>query len=349
MIETMRWEGDRLLLLDQRLLPKTIEFVECLTAEAVSEAITAMVVRGAPAIGVAAAYGVVLAVKACQNVGAIQDNEFQDRITRLRNSRPTAVNLMWAVDRMIAVIGRTQKIQLEDLVEICDAEARLIEQEDVNVNRAIGGFGASVCTHHQRILTYCNAGALATAGYGTALGVVRSASERYDDVSVFACETRPYLQGSRLTSWELMQDSIPVTLIADNMVGYAMSKSLIDIVVVGTDRVTSNGDVANKIGTYQVAIIAKRHGVPFYVATPTSTIDFNLSSGTDIPIEQRPSHEVTGYGSEQFAPNGINVLNPAFDVTPAELVTGLITEYGIVNPCSEALQELKRKISRQVM
>ena len=302
-VEPIRWLGDRLELLDQRLLPEKTSYIACRTADEVAAAIRNMVVRGAPAIGCAAAFGVVL--------GKGSKEAFEV----LGKSRPTAVNLFWALERM-------RKAQ--DL----EAEACAIFEEDLAANRAIGRNGAELIPARARILTCCNTGALATAGYGTALGVVRSSREK--EVSVIACETRPYLQGARLTAWECVQEGIPCTLITDNMAGYLMSRGEVDVVLVGADRIAANGDVANKIGTYPLAVIARRHGIPFYVAAPLSTFDPNVAEGSQIPIEERPAEEVTGYRGTRWAPQGIAVRNPAFDVTPAELVSGIICEKGVV-------------------
>ena len=312
-VEPIRWRRDRLELLDQRLLPDKKVYVVCRTAEQVAKAIRDMVVRGAPAIGVAAAFGVVL------GKGSPRAYEV------LRASRPTAVNLFWALARM-------QKAG--DL----EAEARAIYAEDVAVNRALGERGAELIPERARVMTHCNTGALATAGHGTALGVVRSAKSK--KVSVIACETRPYLQGARLTAWECLQEGIPCTLITDNMAGHLMSRGEVDVVIVGADRIAANGDVANKIGTYALAVMAKRHGIPFYVAAPLSTFDPNIPDGSHIPIEERPAVEVLGYGKLRWAPKGVQVRNPAFDVTPAELITGIICEKGVVAAEPEAIRRL---------
>jgi len=302
-VEPIRWKGDRLELLDQRLLPDKLVYVTCRSAAEVAAAIRDMVVRGAPAIGCAAAFGVVLS-------GASPES-----FSVLAASRPTAVNLFWALERM-------KKAQ--DL----EAEAKAIFDEDLAGNRAMGKHGAALIPERARILTYCNTGALATSGHGTALGVIRSSKEK--NVSVIACETRPYLQGARLTAWECVQEGIPCTLIADNMAGYLMSRGEVDLAIVGADRIAANGDVANKIGTYTVAVLAKRHGIPFYVAAPLSTFDPKIPDGSHIRIEERAADELTGYRGVRWAPEGIAVRNPAFDVTPAELVTAIICERGVV-------------------
>jgi methylthioribose-1-phosphate isomerase len=300
-----------------------------------------MVVRGAPAIGCAAAYGVALAALKLQDVN---DDEFAkgmgEAFEVLAQSRPTAVNLFWAIDRMKSVMNNAQG-SVREIANILLEEAHDIKREDIEINRAMGKNGAELLNDGARVLTHCNAGALATAGHGTALGVFRSAVEAGKKIYVIADETRPFLQGARLTAWEMVQENIPVTLITDNMSGHLMSHGEIDAIVVGTDRVAGNGDVANKIGTYMVAVLANRHNIPFYVACPLSTIDRSIASGKDIPIEERPIEEVTGYRDCQWAAQGVEVRNPAFDVTPAELVTGLITEKGVVlNPTTEKINKL---------
>ncbi len=300
-IEPIRWKGDRLELLDQRLLPERSEYVSCRTAEEVAKAIKDMVVRGAPAIGCAAAFGIAL-------------NGSEESFSRLAASRPTAVNLFWALERMRKARDRV-------------AEAIAIFEEDLAANRAMGEHGAKLIGANARVMTYCNAGALATSGYGTALGVIRSAKSK--GVSVIACETRPYLQGARLTAWECVQEGIPCTLITDNMAGHLMATGQVDAVIVGADRIAANGDAANKIGTYMVAVLARRHGLPFYVAAPSSTFDLAIADGTKIPIEERPPQEVTGHRGLRWAPEGVNVRNPAFDVTPAELISAIICEKGV--------------------
>lgn len=330
-IETLRWKNGCLEMIDQRVLPASFEYIVYDSAESVAEGIRSMVVRGAPAIGCAAAYGVALeALKLKETTG----EEFQKGMDRafdvLAESRPTAVNLFWALKRMKNKMSSSNDVVQSTLVDILLDEAHEVLAEDIRINRTMGEFGAAVLPDGARVLTHCNAGALATAGHGTALGVIRSAVEAGKKISVIADETRPFLQGARLTAWEMVQEKIPVTLITDNMAGHLMSKGEVDVVVVGTDRVAANGDVANKIGTYMVAVLAKRHNIPFYVACPLSTIDRSIVTGEDIPIEERPSNEVTGYRECQWAAEGVNVQNPAFDVTPAELVTALITEKGLV-------------------
>jgi methylthioribose-1-phosphate isomerase len=304
-IEPIRWKGDRLELLDQRMLPDKTTYVTCRTAAQVADAIRDMVVRGAPAIGCAAAFGVVLG------------GSTKESFDVLAKSRPTAVNLFWALERMKSAKNP-------------EAEAQAIFEEDLAANRAIGRHGAELIPAGARVLTYCNTGALATSGHGTALGVLRTAFEQKKGISVVACETRPYLQGARLTAWECVQEGIPCTLVTDNMAGYLMSKGEVDAVIVGADRIAANGDTANKIGTYMVAVLAKRHGLPFYVAAPLSTFDPKIADGSAIVIEERDAGEVTGYRGVRWAPEGVKVRNPAFDVTPAELITGIICEKGVI-------------------
>ena len=340
-IETLRWNKDCLEMIDQRILPAEFKYISYTTANQVADGIRDIVVRGAPAIGCAAAYGVALAALNLQDTDSDKfDRGMGDAFLVLAQSRPTAVNLFWAIDRMRNKMNESQG-SLKEIASVLLDEAHEIKREDIEINRAIGSNGAELLADGARVLTHCNAGALATAGHGTALGVFRSAVESGKKISVIADETRPFLQGARLTAWEMVQENIPVTLIADNMSGHLMSHSEIDAVVVGTDRVAANGDVANKIGTYMVAVLAKRHNIPFYVACPLSTIDRSIASGKDIPIEERPVEEVTGYRNCQWAAQGVKVRNPAFDVTPVELVTGLITEKGVVlNPNKDKIENL---------
>lgn len=330
-IETLRWKDGCLEMIDQRILPASFEYIKYDSAASVADGIRSMVVRGAPAIGCAAAYGVALeALK----LRATKESDFKKGMDKafkvLAESRPTAVNLFWAIKRMQEKISNSNTTSPSELADILLTEAHEVLAEDIRINRTMGEFGAALLPDGARVLTHCNAGALATAGHGTALGVIRSAVEAGKKISVIADETRPFLQGARLTAWEMVQEKIPVTLISDNMAGHLMSLGEVDAVVVGTDRVAANGDVANKIGTYMVAVLAKRHNIPFYVACPLSTIDLSITTGSDIPIEERPIEEVTGFRECQWAAEGVNVRNPAFDVTPAELVSGLITEKGIV-------------------
>ena len=341
-IETLRWVDNHLEMIDQRILPEKFIYISYNDAKSVAEGIKSMVIRGAPAIGCAAAYGVALeAIK----LKDLNKNEFFEGLDSgcrtLLESRPTAINLFWAVNRMQEIIQNSKKVGSNELSNILLDEAHKILEDDIKINRKMGSFGAELLPKRANVLTHCNAGALATAGHGTALGVIRSAVENGKDISVIADETRPFLQGARLTAWEMVQEGIPVTLISDNMSGHMMSHGEIDAIVVGTDRVAGNGDVANKIGTYMVAVLAKRHDIPFYVACPLSTIDRSIQSGADIPIEERPKSEVTGYQNTQWAAKGISVRNPAFDVTPAELVTGIITEKGVIlNPNKDKIDSL---------
>ncbi len=318
MVETIEWTDRGVVMIDQTKLPREQVFVTCRTYEEVAEAIRSMVIRGAPAIGVAAAMGVAL--------GAQQGADFETVCTTLAATRPTAVNLFWAIDRMRRVNA------LGGGVPRLIAEAKLVREEDIAICRAIGKNGATLVPDQKTVLTHCNAGALATAGYGTALGVIRAAWESGKKIDVFADETRPFLQGSRLTAWELQQDGIPTSIITDNMAGHFLRSGRIGCVVVGADRIAANGDVANKIGTYPLAVLAKENGVPFYVAAPVSTFDLTLADGEQIPIEQRASGEVTHVFGVPIAPENIGVQNPAFDVTPARYITAIITERGVVRP-----------------
>lgn len=341
-VETLRWCDDHLEMIDQRVLPAEFRYLRYDSAEAVAQGIREMVVRGAPAIGCAAAYGVALEALRQRDASTA---DFTGRMERafevLAASRPTAVNLFWALAR---IRTRWQSLASQSVPAQADAllaEAHEILAEDIRVNRAMGEHGAALLADGARVLTHCNAGALATAGHGTALGVIRSAVEAGKRISVVADETRPFLQGARLTAWEMVQERIPVTLITDNMAGFMMSRGEIDAVIVGTDRVAANGDVANKIGTYMVAVLAQRHCIPFYVACPISTIDMSIADGAAIPIEERAHREVTGFRDLQWAADGVLVRNPAFDVTPAELVTALITERGVIHrPNRERLAAL---------
>lgn len=330
-IQALRWKGSVLEIIDQRLLPDSLVYCECDSAAAVAQAIRTMAVRGAPAIGCAAAYGIALEAARLRHLGkeafvAAMDEGF----SLLANSRPTAVNLFWALQRMRSILDVAGADSPNRIADRMLATASEIHADDIRINRAIGAFGAEMLRDSDTVLTHCNAGALATGGHGTALGVVRSAVEAGKRISVIAGETRPFLQGARLTAWEMVQDNIPVTLITDSMVGHLMAKGEIDAVVVGTDRVAANGDVANKIGTYTIAVLAQRHAIPFYVACPLSSIDLGTDNGGEIPIEERGAEEVTGYRGIRWAPEGVSVRNPSFDVTPAELVTGLITERGVL-------------------
>ena len=342
MLPTIDWQSDGVVMVDQRKLPAREIYVTCRTANEVARAIKTMVIRGAPAIGVAAAMGIALGASRSKATGTKQlATEFQKTCDMMATTRPTAVNLFWAIDRMkrtFAAVAHAGGSVEEISARLVD-EARRIHDEDVASCRAMGAFGAAVVPQAARILTHCNAGALATAGFGTALGVIRAAAEGGKVQEVFADETRPFLQGARLTAWELVRDGIPTTVITDSMAGALMRQEEIDFIVVGADRIAANGDVANKIGTYTVAVLAREHGIPFYVAAPLSTIDLSTPDGTAIPIEERSAREVTHVGPTQIAPAGAKVRHPAFDVTPARLVTGIITERGILRaPYGESLR-----------
>lgn len=330
-VEPLRWAGNHLELLDQRLLPLEESYLVLRDAHSTAQAIRAMVVRGAPAIGVTAAYGIALEAQVLAHSGCPVDaSTLATAFDVLARSRPTAVNLAWALDRMREVL--VEPARPGDAAAALLARARRLHGDDIADNRRLGAHGAELLPEHCRILTHCNAGALATCGYGTALGVVRAAVETGKRVSVLANETRPFLQGARLTAWELARDSIPVTIISDGMSGHLMAQGEIDAVIVGADRVAANGDVANKIGTYMVAVLAQRHGIPFYVACPCSTIDGATEAGDGIPIEERDAAEVLGWGAQRWAPPGVAARHPAFDITPAGLVTALITEAGVLRP-----------------
>jgi len=330
-IETLRWINNKLEMIDQRILPASFKYLSYDSAVTVAEGIRSMVVRGAPVIGVAAAYGVALEALKLQSLVTSDFNSGMEAgFTVLAESRPTAVNLFWGLKRMRMVWGSVKDQSNTAVAQRLLDEAHEILAEDIRINRAMGDFGAELLPDGACVLTHCNAGALATAGWGTALGVFRSAVAAGKKISVIADETRPFLQGARLTAWEMLQEKIPVTLITDNMAGFMMASGEVDAVVVGTDRVASNGDVANKIGTYMVAVLARRHNIPFYVACPLSTIDMSIASGADIPIEERSVDEVKGFRDYHWAAKGVSIRNPSFDVTPAELVTALITEKGVV-------------------
>ena len=335
MLPTIAWEDGEVVMVDQRKLPTQEIYVRCKTANDVARAIKTMVIRGAPAIGVAAAMGIALGMRKNTAKGTRQfAADFQATCDQMAATRPTAVNLFWAIDRMKRAFAESAHAGASagEIAARLETEARRIHDEDVASCRAMGANGAEVVPDHARILTHCNAGALATAGYGTALGVIRAAAEQGKTVEVFADETRPFLQGARLTAWELLRDGIKTTVITDNMAGAMMHQGLVDLVVVGADRIAANGDVANKIGTYTVAILAREHGIPFYVAAPFSTIDLATPNGSRIPIEERPAREVTHVGSTQVTPIGAEIRNPAFDVTPAKYIAGIITERGVLRP-----------------
>lgn len=337
MVETIQWKDDAVVLIDQTRLPLEEKYVTCRTFEEVASAIRGMVIRGAPAIGVAAAMGVALGVLRAPEDGL--DAYFQKVCDTLAATRPTAVNLFWAIERMRRLYQRLRGKPLGEIRRWLVEEAQLIREEDIAICRAIGLNGAPLVPDARTVLTHCNAGALATAGYGTALGVIRAAIETGKQVDVFADETRPFLQGARLTVWELQQDGIPTTLITDNMAGHFLKSGRIGCVVVGADRIAANGDVANKVGTYGLAVLARENGVPFFVAAPVSTLDLTLASGDQIPIEQRSAAEVTHVFGQPVAPPGTAVENPAFDVTPARYVTAIITERGVARaPYEESLR-----------
>ncbi len=340
MFNTVEWKEGAVRLLDQTKLPTEVVYVDCKEVETVARGIKELWVRGAPAIGITAAYGVALAA---QKIAAPSFDDFYRQLLPscdlLAATRPTAVNLFWAIERMKTTAQSRRNETPDALKKILLEEAHTILREDIEMNHAIGRFGAALIPQGAGVLTHCNAGALATGGYGTALGVIRRAWEEQKNISVFADETRPVLQGARLTAWELVQDRIPVTLITDNMAGFFMKQGKIDCCVVGADRIAANGDTANKIGTYSVAILAKEHRLPFYVAAPTSTIDFSIASGDQIPIEERNPVEVTHLGGKQIAATGVNIANPAFDVTPARYITAIITEKGAFKP--EEIVKLK--------
>jgi len=345
MIKTVEWTNEGIRMIDQRLLPTEEKYLILRSWEEVAEAIKKMVVRGAPAIGVSAAMG--LALGASQSVGmsvADLEDDFTYMCQVMGETRPTAVNLFWAIERMRDRFNREKgnTKSVEEIKASLVAEAQKIFQEDIAANRAIGRFGADLIADGDTVLTHCNAGALATAGdYGTALGVIRGARDAGKRVAVIADETRPFLQGLRLTAWELAKDNIPVTVITDNMAGHVMKNGDVNVVVVGADRIAANGDAANKIGTYMVAVLARKHEIPFYVAAPITTLDLSLKSGQEIPIEQRDRKEVTHIRGQQMAPDGIEVSNPAFDVTPNDLITAIITDRGVARaPYTESLRKL---------
>jgi methylthioribose-1-phosphate isomerase len=343
MIQTLEWTDSGVRFIDQTKLPTEEVFVNCTTAEQVADVIRNMVVRGAPAIGVSAAMGIALGVKNSKaETGAELKQDFDRCCDLIGKTRPTAVNLFWAIRRMQ---DKFESLRVRPVPQIRQAlieEAQRMHAEDIAANQAMGRFGATLMPASGGVLTHCNAGALATCGYGTALGVIRAAVEQGKKIHVYADETRPFLQGSRLTAWELMKDNIPTTVISDNMAGAMMRQGKIGAVVVGADRIAANGDVANKIGTYTVAVLAKEHGIPFYVAAPWSTIDTATPTGDAIPIEERSAVEVTHHGGKQLTPHGVGICNPAFDVTPARYVTAIITERGVLRaPYSESLREME--------
>lgn len=344
MIQTVEWKDGNVVMIDQRILPAREVYNSYSDYRDVAEAIKTLVVRGAPAIGVTAAMGVALGA---QSINSDDYDEFTKELNKvmetLRNTRPTAVNLFWALDRMKKLVHASSGIPVAELKQKLIDEAIKMHDEDIEINRAMGGNGAELIKDGDGILTHCNAGALATAGYGTALGVIRAAHAQGKNIHVFVDETRPYLQGARLTAWELMKEKIPMTLITDNMSGYFMAAGKIQRIVVGADRIAANGDVANKIGTYSVAVLARYHHIPFYVAAPASTFDQGLDSGTKIPIEQRSPGEVTHIHNKSIAPPDVPVAHPAFDVTPNELVAAIITEKGVITaPYTENIRKKLR-------
>jgi methylthioribose-1-phosphate isomerase len=342
MFKTVEWKRSGVVMIDQRLLPGKVVYRTYKDYKEVAKGIKDMVVRGAPAIGIAAAMGLALGaskIKA-KNLKGFK-KEFEKIADHMAKTRPTAKNLFWAIERMTRVVEDSGVSNVPELKKMLEEEAKKIHDEDIEINRRIGWHGGRLLKNDSAVLTHCNAGALATAGYGTALGVIRGALEGGKRIKVFADETRPFLQGSRLTAWELKEDNIDVTLVTDNMPGYIMKKGLIDAVVVGADRIAANGDVANKIGTYSVALLARAHRIPFYVAAPTSTIDLNTKTGEEIPIEQRSPDEVTHMQGKMIAPRGVKAINPAFDITPSWLVTAIITEKGVVrSPYTMSLKRL---------
>src|SRR5437879_9242751 len=342
MVQTLEWTDSGVRFIDQTKLPTEEAYVICKTYGQVADAIRNMVVRGAPAIGVAAAMGIALGVKnsKAETVGEVKP-EFERICEVMGDTRPTAVNLFWAIRRMRDKFELLRVRSLPQLKQALIEEAQRMHAEDIAANQAMGRHGATLMPASGGVLTHCNAGALATCGYGTALGVIRAAVEQGKHIHVYADETRPFLQGSRLTAWELMKDGIPTTVISDNMAGAMMKQGKIGAIVVGADRIAANGDVANKIGTYTVAVLAKEHAIPFYVAAPFSTIDLETSNGSTIPIEQRNAREVTHIAGKAIAPEGVEVENPAFDVTPGKYVTAIITERGIARaPYNESLRKL---------
>jgi methylthioribose-1-phosphate isomerase len=345
MIPTLAWTPEGVRFIDQTKLPLEESYVLATTYEQVAEVIVTMVVRGAPAIGVSAAYGIALgALRTTALTPHLFAPEFEAICARLAATRPTAVNLFWAIDRMKRLFAEllAEGATLDKVQERILAEAHAMYEEDIAACRTMGAFGGALLPDESGVLTHCNAGALATCGYGTALGVIRSAVAQGKRIHVYADETRPFLQGARLTAWELMQDNIPTTVICDNMAASLMQAGRIQAVVVGADRIAANGDFANKIGTYNVAILAKEHGIPFYVAAPWSTIDLATATGDSIPIEERPAVEVTHHGGKQLTPNGVGICNPAFDVTPAKYVTAIVTERGVLRaPYTESLKQME--------
>lgn len=340
MLPTIKWDKDKVLMIDQRRLPGEEVYVECTDYNQVAEAIEKMIIRGAPAIGIAAAFGVALGIVKIEK-GENLGKEFDRIFYRIERTRPTARNLFWALERMRNTLDENRHLALPQLKERIIQEALAVEKEDIETNQQIGFWGKDLIEDGQSVLTHCNAGELATAGYGTALGVIRAASSEGKKIKVFVGETRPFLQGARLTCWELERENIPVILITDNMAGFLMQKGEISLVITGGDRIARNGDTANKIGTYSLAVLAKEHAIPFYVAVPLSTIDFNLVDGSKIPIEERDPREVREIGGKCLTLPHVNVYNPAFDITPAAFISAIITERGIARPpFKKTLREL---------
>jgi methylthioribose-1-phosphate isomerase len=332
-VQTMYWSEESLFLIDQRVLPHREEYVKCETPDMVIAAIKDMVVRGAPAIGVTAAYGLALGARGIifEKPGQFMD-QFSDLCQSFKAARPTAVNLSWAVDRMWRVAEKAIEENPGAIGDDLLAEAKAMHEQDIHINEEMGRFGRELIADGQTVLTHCNAGALATAGYGTALGVVRAAAAEGKKVKVFADETRPYLQGARLTAWEMVQEGIPVTVICDNMAGHFISEGKIDLVITGADRIAANGDAANKIGTLTLSVLAHEFGIPFYIAAPVSTFDKNLENGGLIPIEMRDPREISHCLDRKVTPEGVKIINPAFDVTPNRYITAIITEKGVIKP-----------------
>jgi methylthioribose-1-phosphate isomerase len=343
--KTIEWKGDRVRLLDQRRLPNEVRYIDCKDASAVARAIRTMAIRGAPAIGVAAAMGIAIAaIRMRSHRPEVFRKSMEKVCNQMRETRPTAINLFWAVGRMKRILDRNTSVHVEEIKARLEEEALKIFEEDIEVNRKIGEHGKILIQDGYGVLTHCNAGALATSGYGTALGVIYAAWGEGKRFQVFVDETRPMLQGCRLTAWELVQEKIPATVITDNMAGVLMKKGKINLVLVGADRIAGNGDTANKIGTYSLAVLSRWHAIPFYVAAPTSTIDSLLASGEGIPIEERSAEEVTHFRGKRIAPKEIKAFNPAFDVTPHDLIHAIITEKGIIRkPFKSNLRRMKRE------
>ena len=331
MLPTIAWSKNKVVMIDQRKLPWQEAYVECRNYDQVAEAIKKMVIRGAPAIGVAAAFGVALGILKVKKKQDLR-KEFRKIVLRLEKTRPTARNLFWAVEKMRKALGKAENLDLSELKERLIEEALAIEKEDIETNRKIGFFGKKLIRNKDSILTHCNAGELATAGYGTALGIIRAAYEEGKKIQIYVDETRPFLQGARLTCWELSRLRIPFILITDNMAGWLMQKKEISVVITGADRIARNGDTANKIGTYSLAVLANENKIPFYVAAPLSTIDFDFAQGNEIPIEERAAQEVREINGRCFTLPKVKVRNPAFDVTPARFISAIITEKGIARP-----------------